>query len=59
MNGRAGADSVLDDAISALINLGYKPAEAKRAVEAVGAVEAGEGLEGIMRRSLAVILGEK
>jgi holliday junction DNA helicase RuvA len=58
-NGRAGADSILDDAISALINLGYKPAEAKRAVEAVGAVEAGEGLEEIMRKSLAVILGEK
>ena len=58
-NGHGGADSILDDAISALINLGYKPAEAKRAVEAVGARVDGEGLEGIMRKSLAVILGDK
>jgi Holliday junction DNA helicase RuvA len=51
--------SVLDDAISALINLGYKPAEAKRAVDAVGADESGGDLEKVLRKSLAVILGEK
>jgi holliday junction DNA helicase RuvA len=59
-NAENGAESsILDDAISALINLGYKPAEAKRAVDAVG-VDAGEdSLETMLRKSLAVILGEK
>jgi Holliday junction resolvasome RuvABC DNA-binding subunit len=28
--------SLVDDAVSAQINLGYKPAEAKRAVDSVG-----------------------
>jgi holliday junction DNA helicase RuvA len=50
--------SILEDAVSALINLGYKPAEAKRAVDAVGTGESG-GLETLLRKSLAVILGEK
>jgi Holliday junction DNA helicase RuvA len=59
VNGAGGADSMLDDAVSALINLGYKPAEAKRAVDSVGALEGGEGLETLIRKSLAVILGEK
>jgi Holliday junction DNA helicase RuvA len=59
MNGRVGAGAMLDDAISALINLGYKPAEAKRAVDAIGAAREGEELEAIIRKSLAVILGEK
>ena len=54
-----GTASILDDAISALINLGYKPAEAKRAVDAVGVVESGDNLETLLRKSLAVILGEK
>ncbi len=54
----AGA-SILDDAVSALINLGYKPAEAKRAVDAVGVGENGSSLETVLRKSLAVILGEK
>ena len=54
----AGA-SILDDAVSALINLGYKPAEAKRAVDAVGVDESGGNLETLLRKSLAVILGEK
>jgi Holliday junction DNA helicase RuvA len=53
------APSILDDAISALINLGYKPAEAKRAVDAVGVGESGGSLENLLRKSLAVILGEK
>jgi Holliday junction DNA helicase RuvA len=51
--------SILDDAVSALINLGYKPAEAKRAVDTVGVDESGGNLETLLRRSLAVILGEK
>jgi holliday junction DNA helicase RuvA len=50
--------SIFDDALSALVNLGYKPAEAKRAVDAVGAGESGS-LETLLRKSLAVILGEK
>jgi holliday junction DNA helicase RuvA len=55
-----GAGStILDDAVSALINLGYKPVEAKRAVDAVGAGEGDGSLESVLRKSLAVILGEK
>jgi Holliday junction DNA helicase RuvA len=63
-HGRTGApangagSSILDDAVSALINLGYKPAEARRAVDAVG-VEVDGSLEDLLRKSLAVILGEK
>ena len=51
--------SIVDDAVSALINLGYKPAEAKRAVDAVGVGDRGGSLENLLRKSLAVILGEK
>jgi Holliday junction DNA helicase RuvA len=58
-NGHAGGDRMLDDAISALINLGYKPVEAKRAVDAIGTPDAGDELEAIIRKSLAVLLGEK
>ena len=58
-NGHAGGGSLLDDAVSALINLGYKPAEAKRAVDAVEAFDEQDGLEGLIRKSLAIILGEK
>ncbi len=36
-NGRGG--SMLDDAVSALVNLGYKPAEAKRAVDSIDWLE--------------------
>ena len=51
----------LDEAISALVNLGMKPAEAKRTVEAVVAEDssAAESSEVIIRRSLAVLRGEK
>jgi holliday junction DNA helicase RuvA len=58
-NGHVRGGSLIDDAISALINLGYKPAEAKRAVEAVDAFDEKEGLESLIRKSLAIILGEK
>ncbi len=51
----------LDQAVSALTNLGMKPVEAKRAVESV--VKADEAtannLELLIRKSLAVLLGEK
>src|SRR5215831_11664673 len=56
-NGHTQGGSLLDDAVSALINLGYKPAEAKRAVDAVEAFDEQEGLEGLIRKSLAIILG--
>lgn len=51
----------LDDAVSALVNLGYKPAEAKRAVDSVAANGSAEGaeLEAIIRKSLAVLLSER
>ena len=58
-NGRVLGGSLIDDAVSALINLGYKPAEAKRAVDAVGASGENDDLETLIRKSLAIILGEK
>ena len=58
-NGHVPASSMIDDAVSALINLGYKPAEAKRAVDAVDGFEESAGLESLIRKSLAIILGEK
>ena len=58
-NGHLAGGSMIDDAVSALINLGYKPAEAKRAVDAVDAFDESGGLEGLIRKSLAIILGEK
>ena len=61
-NGHAGASALMDDAVSALVNLGYKPAEAKRAVDSVGAANPAtisDGLETLIRKSLATLLGEK
>jgi Holliday junction DNA helicase RuvA len=58
-NGHTGGGSLIDDAVSVLINLGYKPAEAKRAVDAVDAIDEKDGLESLIRKSLAIILGEK
>ncbi len=58
-NGHVAGGSMIDDAVSALINLGYKPAEAKRAVDAVDGFDESNGLEGLIRKSLAIILGEK
>ncbi len=50
-----------DDAVSALINLGVKPAEAKRTVDSVIASDAAMAgnLEAMVRKSLAVLFGEK
>ena len=58
-NGRPAGPA--DEAVSALVNLGMKPVEAKRTVDAVVAADAGaaESPEVIIRRSLAVLLGEK
>ncbi|MDQ2946158.1 MAG: helix-hairpin-helix domain-containing protein [Acidobacteriota bacterium] len=58
-NGHTNARSLVDDAASALINLGYKPLEAKRAVDSVEGFDDTEGLETLIRKSLAIILGEK
>jgi len=58
-NGHGGATAMLDDALSALVNLGYKPVEAKRAVDSIGSEGAQDGLEALIRKSLAVLLGEK
>ena len=58
-NGHVPVGSMSDDAVSALINLGYKAAEAKRAVDAVDAFDESEGLESLIRKSLAIILDEK
>jgi holliday junction DNA helicase RuvA len=56
-NGQVSRGSLADDAVSALINLGYKPAEAKRAVDSVDGFVETDGLETLIRRSLAIILG--
>jgi Holliday junction DNA helicase RuvA len=58
-NGQASANSLVDDAVSALINLGYTPAEAKRAVDSVDGFDETDGLESLIRKSLAIILGER
>ena len=58
-NGHLPGGSMIDDAVSALMNLGYKPAEAKRAVDAVDGFDENDGLESLIRKSLAIILGEK
>ncbi len=55
----AGANALLDDALSALVNLGYKPAEARRALESVSVGAAGDGIEALIRKAMAVLLGEK
>jgi len=59
VNGHGSANPIFDDALSALVNLGYKPVEAKRAVDSIGAEDTQEGLEALIRKSLAVLLGEK
>jgi Holliday junction DNA helicase RuvA len=59
---RAGSDGraqVLDDAVSALVNLGYKRVEAKSAVDSLDTSAAATGVETIIRRSLAALFGKK
>lgn len=53
------AGGIVDDAVSALVNLAYKPIEARRAVDAVLAENKSADLETIIRKSLAVLLAEK
>jgi Holliday junction DNA helicase RuvA len=56
-----GGATLSEDAVSALINLGYKPLEARRAVEkaAPAAIAGGADLETVIRKSLALLLGER
>jgi len=51
----------IDDAVSALVNLGYKPTEAKRAVDSVTGNGNGAEpeLETTIRKALAVLLSER
>ena len=57
----SGPPTLEDDAISALVNLGVKPAEAKRTVDAVlsAAAYGAPELEAVVRKSLGVLFGEK
>jgi len=58
-NGSTIKVSLVDEAVSALINLGYKPVEAKRAVDSVDGFDGKDGLETLIRRALATIVGER
>ena len=54
-----GLGTIADDAVSALVNLAYKPIQAQRAVDSVMSENASTDLETIIRKSLAVLLAEK
>ena len=54
-----GVGTIVDDAVSALVNLAYKPIQAQRAVDSVLANDASVDLETLIRKSLAVLLAEK
>lgn len=56
-----GAGGLQDDAVSALVNLGYKPAEAKRAVDSAAADRGAAELEleSVIRKALAVLASER
>ncbi len=60
-NGNGKPAGPAEEAVSALVNLGMKPMEAKRTVDAVIAADASAAgnPEVIIRKSLAVLLGEK
>ena len=58
----AAPGSPADDALSALLNLGYKPAEAKRVIDSIsnnGASAEDASVETIIRKALAVLLSER
>ena len=52
-------DARADDAVSALVNLGYRPIEARRAVDSVLKSSHDANLEAVIRESLSVLLGDK
>ncbi len=52
------ANRIVEEAISALVNLGYKAAEAKRAVDSVAPAEGSSDLEDLLRRSLKALANE-
>lgn len=52
-------DARADDAVSALVNLGYRPVEARRAVDSVLKSSHDANLEAVIRESLSVLLGDK
>ncbi|MGC1676583.1 MAG: Holliday junction branch migration protein RuvA [Candidatus Binataceae bacterium] len=67
-NGNAGPRQIrdtpatpLDEAVSALVNLGVKPIEARRTIDSVVAAEpaAANDLQVMVRKSLGAIYGEK
>lgn len=58
-SGMPGAGGIADDALSALVNLGYRPAEARRAVDSVVSASREATLEIVIRESLTLLLGEK
>ena len=57
----SASGGTVDDAVSALVNLGYKPAEAKRAIDSVLPEDGAEdlGLEHMIRKALAVLASER
>jgi Holliday junction DNA helicase RuvA len=55
----ADGGGLLEDALSALINLGYRPAQAKAALESVAPANPGEELEPLLRKALAALAGER
>jgi Holliday junction DNA helicase RuvA len=59
--GAEEGSTLSEDAVSALVNLGYKPLEARRAVDKVAptAVASGADLETVIRKSLALLLSER
>jgi Holliday junction DNA helicase RuvA len=52
-------DARTEDAVSALVNLGYRPVEARHAVEAAVKANGEATLEAVIRESLTMLLGDK
>lgn len=56
MASKSPKDAVLEDALSALVNLGYKKAEAQKALEKAGK-STDEGIEGLLKGALKELTG--